>query len=189
MTEAWDQLKNVVSTDDAQGFNSASTQDIYELVRAIEDEHAARRTLRNTRRIKPFLDRLCQYAKAAELLCEEAALNWIWAPVRLMVQVAAECFDALDKLLAEFGQIARVLPDMAMITEQSWHNPYFQQAFAMIYVDVLAFYRRVYGILQRPGMHQEEIIPGLVLTQSCSRVEDNLHLQLGPVRRPLQGYP
>ena len=158
MVEACERLEHIVSVSDAQNFHASTFQDVYNTIRDIEHDHAARKTLRNTRRIKPFLDRIQQYAKCAEILHNETQLlQWVWGPARLMIQVASECVEALDKLLEEFSRIGVVLPKLDIVGDAMSNNFTFQQALAMVYVDLLAFFERIFGFFTMPGMPQIRI--------------------------------
>ena len=158
MVEACERLERTVSVSDAQNFHASTFQDVYNTIREIEHEHAARKKLRNTRRIKPFLDRVQQYTKCAEILHNETQLlQWVWGPARMMIQAASECVEALDKLLEEFSRIGAVLPELNTVDDATSGNFAFQHALAMIYVDLLAFYERIFAFFTMPGMPQSRI--------------------------------
>ena len=178
MFEALEQLKQNISVQDAEELCHVQLQDVYDLVRAIEDEQAARRKLRNTRRIKPFLDRIRAYTNVADILCKETELlPWIWAPVRLIIQVASESVDVLDNLLAEYGRVAEVLPKLD-IADLPRHDHGFQQVLAML------FHQRIYCLFSKPGTLPDKIITPVLASHSNlanSRVEDYLRVYLGPL--------
>ena len=184
MFEALEQFQQNISVQDAQELCYVQLQDVYDLVRTIEDEQAAQRKLRNTRRIKPFLDRIRAYTNVADILCKETELlPWIWAPVRLIIQVASESVDVLDNLLAEYGRVAEVLPKLD-IADLPRHDHGFQQVLAMLYVDMLAFHQRVYCLLSNPGTLPDKIITPVLASHSNLanfRVEDYLCVYLGPL--------
>jgi len=152
MKEAFERLKEVVSVTDARSFKSTTLRDVYEAALTIEREQSARRSLRNTRRLKPFLDGLQHYTKCVDTLCNGTPyLPWIWAPVKLLIQVASDYASAFDKLLAEYRHIADVLPRFDRLSETFRENPDFQHMLAMVYVDILAFHEKAYKFFCKPG--------------------------------------
>jgi hypothetical protein len=82
MQDAYDRLRQAVatvSTSDAREFSNTTLEDVFTAARQIETELAAKGSLRNTRRLKPFLDGLEQYSKVMEILCNGTPfLPWIW---------------------------------------------------------------------------------------------------------------
>src|SRR3954447_19322568 len=90
--EAFDRLEQTVSANhpvDAQNLYSTTLQDVRLAARQIEQELGARQCLRNMRRIEPLLAGLERYSKIIEVLCNGTPyLPWIWAPVKLVLQVS-----------------------------------------------------------------------------------------------------
>jgi hypothetical protein len=90
--DAFDKLEQTVSANhpiDARDFHSTTLQDVRAAAKQIEQELGARQCLRNMRRIEPFFAGLERYSKVVEVLCNGTAyLPWIWAPVKLVLQVS-----------------------------------------------------------------------------------------------------
>jgi hypothetical protein len=105
--DAFDRLKDSVTEDDARIFQSTTLQDVRNAALDLENQLGLRQSLRNMRRILPFLSGLERYSKSIEILCNGTPyLPWIWvslpkkalpwgkanckplqAPVKLVLQV------------------------------------------------------------------------------------------------------
>ncbi|GME27219.1 Zinc finger protein [Neofusicoccum parvum] len=85
---AFERLERSIAPDHARHFKSTTLQDVRDAAATVEDKLAASKSLRNMRRIEPFLMSLGRYAKVIEVLCNGTDyLPWIWAPIKLMLQV------------------------------------------------------------------------------------------------------
>lgn len=79
LAEAFDKLKSSVSDSDAVVFQSTLLQDVWKAARDIEHLQQRRRSVRNLRRIEPFLNAIGKYSKVLEVLCNGTPyLPWIW---------------------------------------------------------------------------------------------------------------
>jgi hypothetical protein len=77
--DAFTKLKQSVSDNDARDFNNTTLGDVIAVARTIETQLAARGSLRNAARLRPFLNGLEHYSKAVEVLCNGTPfLPWIW---------------------------------------------------------------------------------------------------------------
>lgn len=90
--DAFDKLEHVVHAGhpvEARAFRCTTLQDVWTAAKKIEQELDARQCLRNMRRIDPFLAGLERYSKAVDVLCNGTDyLAWIWAPMKLILQVS-----------------------------------------------------------------------------------------------------
>ncbi|KAF2493309.1 hypothetical protein BU16DRAFT_563472 [Lophium mytilinum] len=86
------------SANDVHVFGTTGLQDVRDAAKDIERQLAARQCLRNMKRIQPLLDGLEKYSKVVEVLCNGTPyLPWIWAPIKLMIQVLAVAYaDILE---------------------------------------------------------------------------------------------
>ena len=152
MDAAFQRLQHVVTPDDARSFCSTTLQDVFDTARAIERQLAASQSLRNLRRIQPFLNGIQEYTKVVDILCNGTPfLPWAWAPVKLMLQLSVDHVDVIDKLVAAYGQIAAVLPRYDRLGTAFMDNHDIQQVLAMVYSDILEFHERAYKFLRRAG--------------------------------------
>ena len=80
--EAFEQLKQSVSLTDAKDFQSTTLADVWNAARAIECVQRERASLRNLRRIGPFLEAIGKYSGVIEVLCQGTPfLPWIWVGI------------------------------------------------------------------------------------------------------------
>ncbi len=77
--QAFEKLKESVSPSDARNFQSTTLQDVWKAATEIEKSLRQRQSVRNMRRIAPFLKGLEKYSKTIEVLCNGTPyLPWIW---------------------------------------------------------------------------------------------------------------
>jgi hypothetical protein len=90
---AFDRLADVVKPQDVLLFHSTTLRDVYDAAYQIQEIQRKRRSLRYMSRLKPFLECLEKYSKAIDTLCNGTPfLPWIWAPVKLLLQVKSSSF-------------------------------------------------------------------------------------------------
>jgi hypothetical protein len=72
-------FKQTISPSDAVIFQSTSIEDVWKAAEKIQGDQKQRKSLRNMRRIEPFLKGLEKYSKVIEVLCNGTPyLPWIW---------------------------------------------------------------------------------------------------------------
>lgn len=77
--EAFKRLEKAIYPSDARLFHSLTLRDVWDAARSVESEQAARKSLRNMRRIQPLLYTLGKFSGAAETLCQGTPyLCFIW---------------------------------------------------------------------------------------------------------------
>ena len=75
-------LQDSVSKEDVRAFTITSYKDVWATARKIERDLERRKSLRNFRRLQPFLLGLEQYSKAIDVLCNGTPiLPYIWVSV------------------------------------------------------------------------------------------------------------
>lgn len=85
---AFYELEKCVSPADSTGFESATLDDVRKTALDIENQLAARQSLRNMRRLEPLFTGLNYYSKAIETLCNGTPyLPWLWAPISVILKV------------------------------------------------------------------------------------------------------
>ncbi|TVY84848.1 Vegetative incompatibility protein HET-E-1 [Lachnellula suecica] len=158
---AYRKLKDSVSSVDANAFQATSFEEVWRAAEEIEEAHKARGNLRNMRRIEPFLKSLENYSKVVEILCNGTPyLPWIWAPIKLMLQLANQYTTIFDKLLEAYRQIAEVMPQFGRLQLVFQDDPNFQIVLGMVYSDILEFHRRAYKFFARKladEQHDDEL--------------------------------
>jgi len=77
--KAISKLKQTVSSTDAAVFEHTSCEDVWKAAEEIQDAQRKRKSLRNMKRVEPFLKGLEKYSKVIEVLCNGTPyLPWIW---------------------------------------------------------------------------------------------------------------
>ncbi|KAK2802065.1 hypothetical protein FQN51_004975 [Onygenales sp. PD_10] len=131
--------------------NASTLSDVYDAVKTLEEELAQRRSLKNMRRLQPLFDGLRRYSQAVEVLCNGTPyVSWIWAPVTLILRLASDHENAIDKLIATYSTIGEVLPRFNRLGTVLRDSD-FQEALAVVYSDILEFHEEAYKFFQKSG--------------------------------------
>lgn len=94
--EAFEDLERAISPTDSNDFGSATLESVQKAALDIENQLAARSSLRNMRRLMPLFSGLQHYSSAVEVLCNGTPyLPWIWAPIKLILKVSRGHCDML----------------------------------------------------------------------------------------------
>ncbi|OAL28588.1 hypothetical protein AYO22_02782 [Fonsecaea multimorphosa] len=150
--EAFTKFEALVGANDARLFKATTLADVREAARIIERDQSQRRCLRNMRRIEPLFDALQLLGGAIETLCQGTPyLCFIWAPIKLLLQIADEYTNAFDQLLDAYRQIAQNLPRLGRFGAAFKDQDDFQAVLAEIYSDILEFHSHAYKYLRRGG--------------------------------------
>lgn len=89
--QAFEDLEKTISPADSKALADASLENVQKATLDIENQLAARSSLRNMRRLEPFLDGLAYYSKSIEVVCNGTPyLPWLWGPIKLILKVSLE---------------------------------------------------------------------------------------------------
>ncbi|KAF2233474.1 hypothetical protein EV356DRAFT_503548 [Viridothelium virens] len=150
--ETFDRIKTTVSEQDARQFQSTTLKDVRDAAIDLEARLGERKSLRNMRRIQPFLDGLDRYSSAVEVLCNGTPfLPWIWAPVKLVLELSSGFAQAFELIISAYKDIAQTLPRFDRLSATFKAEPDFQHVLAVFYADVVEFHRRSYQFVRRKG--------------------------------------
>ncbi|KAL5089356.1 hypothetical protein Trisim1_005643 [Trichoderma cf. simile WF8] len=148
--EAFEELQRTVSPLEAKDFQNTTLEDVEKAAIDIENQLAARKMLRNMRRLKPLFQGLGHYSQSIEVLCNGTPyLPWIWAPIKLILTIASDFVEALERIVAAYSQIAESLPRIEMLGEAFGKKVEFQEILAVFYSDILKFHRHAYMFIRR----------------------------------------
>lgn len=87
--EAFEELEATISPADSRDLEHATLEDVQKATKDIENELAARSSLRNMRRLMPLFIGLEHYSKSIEVACNGTPyLPWLWAPIKLILKVS-----------------------------------------------------------------------------------------------------
>lgn len=77
--DAFDDISSDFEPNETASFARITLKDVCEASVKIEEKLAAKRRIRNMRRLKPFFEGIERYSKAIEPLCNGTPfLPWIW---------------------------------------------------------------------------------------------------------------
>ncbi|KAF4546252.1 uncharacterized protein LTHEOB_4249 [Lasiodiplodia theobromae] len=150
VSKAFERFQSTVTPEHARNFNNTTLKDVRDAARQIEAELAARQSLKNMKRLYSFFQGIECYSKSIEVLCNGTPyLPWVWAPVKLMLQLSMDYVDALDKLIDAYRKIADSLPSLDRLSSALKDNHDFQAVLADLYGDILEFHRYAYKFVTR----------------------------------------
>lgn len=87
--EAFEDLEATISPADSRELRDATIGSVQKASEDIENELAARQSLRNMRRLMPLFSGLEYYSKSIEVACNGTPyLPWLWAPIKLILKVS-----------------------------------------------------------------------------------------------------
>ncbi|KAI8950616.1 hypothetical protein F4801DRAFT_590286 [Xylaria longipes] len=147
---AFYELEKSVSPADSTGFGSVALDDVRKTALDIENQLAARQSLRNMRRLEPLFSGLMYYSKAIETLCNGTPyLSWLWAPISVILKISSDYIEAFEQIVKAYSRIGESLTRFEVL-EQSFHqNSAFQQTLAIFYSDILEFHKEAYKSVRR----------------------------------------
>ncbi|KAG4295211.1 hypothetical protein FPRO06_01795 [Fusarium proliferatum] len=138
--------------DNRQILGVETVNDVRHAIRQIEQQLAARQSLRNLDRLTPFLNAIDRLSKPIDVLCNGTPfLPYIWAPLKLILQTVQHHTGALDRLVSAYGRIGQALPRLNRLGETFCESHDFQQLLSYLYSDILDFHSRAYRLIQKPG--------------------------------------
>lgn len=86
--EAFEDLGATMSPADSRDLEATTIESVQKAARDIENQLAARSSLRNMRRLMPLFSGLEHYSKSIEVACNGTPyLPWLWAPIKLILKV------------------------------------------------------------------------------------------------------
>jgi hypothetical protein len=149
---AFSRLQDALYPSDAALFRETTPEAVKDAIKIIERDQEGRRSLRGLRRIQPFFHGLSRLGGAIETLCQGTPyLCFIWAPVKLLLQIADEYTKGFEALLDAYGQIAQHLPRLDRFASIFQDQPDFQEVLANVYAGILDFHLHAYKMLRRKG--------------------------------------
>jgi hypothetical protein len=150
MRMAFEDLERTVTPADSRNFQGTTLQHVRAAALDIENQLAARQSLRNMRRLTPLLNGLEHYSKVVDVLCNGTPyLAWVWAPLTLILRVASEYMEAFEQLMKGYKRIADALGRFEILGDAFIENADFQHTIAIFYADILQFHKHAYKFVRR----------------------------------------
>ncbi|KAF5549123.1 NACHT domain-containing protein [Fusarium mexicanum] len=148
--KAFKDLERTVSVNDRIDLQDTTLDDVRKAAHLVEDELAARQSLRNMRRLEPLFTGLEYYSKTIEVLCNGTPyMPWIWAPIKLVLKISSDYVEAFEKIIKVYGQIAEPLARFQKLNRAFYSDKDVQQTLATFYSDILEFHKEAYQFVRR----------------------------------------
>ncbi|KAF4339743.1 NACHT domain protein [Fusarium beomiforme] len=149
---AYDELDRTINLADKRDFPNTTLQHVREAALKIENQLAARQSLRNMRRLMPLFRGLEHYSKVVDILCNGTPyLPWVWAPITLILRIASEFVEAFEQIIKGYASIAESLKRFEILSDVFINEPDFQHTVAVFYADILKFHKHAYKFVRRSG--------------------------------------
>lgn len=149
---AYDELDRTIIPGDQRDFQNSTLQHVRKAALDIENQLAARQSLRNMRRLMPLFQGLEHYSKVVEVLCNGTPyLSWIWAPITLILRIASEYVEAFEIIIKGYSSISDSLKRFEILSDAFIGQPEFQHTLAVFYADILEFHKYAYKFVRRRG--------------------------------------
>ncbi|KAI1173029.1 hypothetical protein F4777DRAFT_601066 [Nemania sp. FL0916] len=167
--EAFEQFRNSVTPDDRVKIECTELKDVLSALLDIQKDLRQRRENRNLRKLHPFVEGLNRYSGFLDTLGNGFSpyLPWIWvrqyifesfdqncyrvqqAPIKLMLQITSDYFDAFDKLIVAYGRIAETIPRLENLGDAFKESIALRTRIALYYADILDFHHRAYKFIRK----------------------------------------
>ncbi|KXH58631.1 NACHT domain-containing protein [Colletotrichum salicis] len=132
--------------------NVKSVADVCLAISQMERYLASRQKLRNFERLVPFLDAADRLTTPIDVLSNGVPfLPYIWAPLKLILQISQDHTHALDQILSAYSRIGALLPHFSRYRDAFPDSHDFQQLLGHIYEDIIDFHCHAYRLVQKPG--------------------------------------
>ncbi|KAH7012300.1 uncharacterized protein B0I36DRAFT_256992 [Microdochium trichocladiopsis] len=152
ISKAFEDLRQTITPFDSRGFSETLIEDVRQAALKIEDQLAARQSLRNMKRLMPLFASLEHYGKVMGILCNGTPfLSWVWAPITLILRVASEYVEAFEKIIKGYSKMAEPLRRFQILGATFSKSKEFQQTLAVFYADILEFHKHAYVFVKRSG--------------------------------------
>ncbi|KAK4113156.1 hypothetical protein N656DRAFT_778690, partial [Canariomyces notabilis] len=150
--DAFEGLRQIVSAGDRADWDSTTLDNVRHAIHLVENQLAARQSLRNMRRLMPLFEGLGYYSKSIEVLCNGTPyLPWLWAPIKVILKVASDYVEAFETIVKAYSRIAEPLRRFKTLDQAYSTNPDVQQTLAVFYADILRFHKEAYQVVCRNG--------------------------------------
>ncbi|KAI9146903.1 Vegetative incompatibility protein [Paramyrothecium foliicola] len=120
-----------------------TANEVYKATSKLQEDNAAKGRLRHLVKIKPFLDRLGEYATVIEVFVQvqPEILALIWGPIKILLLWSSEATKGLDCITDALASIGNVLPHFEILAQTFDNSDAIRAALALFYEDMLDFYQ------------------------------------------------
>ena len=147
------------SLNDDETFNTlitfTSVDEVYQLADELQKRQAENSHLRHLCRIEPYLNRLKDYTMAVDTFVQvyPQILALIFGPIKLLLQWASALTGSLDGILDTLVDIGAAFPVFNGHMEMFWRSERMQRLYALLFRDILDFYRICLKFFSMSGKH------------------------------------
>ncbi|KAI0813590.1 hypothetical protein GGR55DRAFT_687285 [Xylaria sp. FL0064] len=151
--------------------DAATLDDVYQKAAELQENAACRASMRNFRRLRPFLDVLAGYGQVIEVFVQvkPEILALIWGPIKLILQWSSELSKAWDAVAEVTVKISQALPQFSELVNVFRDSSRVKAALVLFYGDILHFYRVLLKMLRNPRWKQ---IWEMIWKQAKKEVDD-----------------
>ncbi|EHK45148.1 hypothetical protein TRIATDRAFT_198926 [Trichoderma atroviride IMI 206040] len=150
MRDAFEDLKRILTIPDRMQLENLTLEDVERAALKVEKQLAASQSLRNMRRLAPLFRGLEHYSHTIEVLCNGTPyLPWIWAPIKLVLEVSADYIKAFESMIQVYHRLAEPLARFSIFDRAFSSNKEVQKALAVYYSDILKFHGEAYKFIRR----------------------------------------
>ncbi|KAK1246773.1 hypothetical protein MKX08_000575 [Trichoderma sp. CBMAI-0020] len=150
MQDAFEDLKRAITIPDRMQLENLTLEDVERAALTVEKQLAASQSLRNMRRLAPLFRGLEHYSHTMEVLCNGTPyLPWIWAPIKLVLEISADYIKAFESIIQVYHRLAEPLARFSIFDRAFSSNKEVQKALAVYYSDILKFHGEAYKFIRR----------------------------------------
>ncbi|KAF5532216.1 NACHT domain-containing protein [Fusarium mexicanum] len=122
--------------------SAGTIEEVYKLTNDIQSKLAPQGKLRHLAKIKPFLDRLSEYASVIEVFVQAKPdiLAFLWGPIKIILHWSSQISSVLDKVADVLEKVGYALPHFARMAQTFNASDAVMSAVTLYYEDILDFY-------------------------------------------------
>ncbi|KAL2820837.1 hypothetical protein BDW59DRAFT_150618 [Aspergillus cavernicola] len=127
--------------DQVESFRATDYAVLTRELKRIQVEQERAGTLRNLRRIEHFIKKSQQFGQVLEgILGTAERMNFIWGPVKTLLQISRGHSDLLDAILSAYERLGDELPILSDHLEIFTYNVGLQRVLARLFEDIMEFH-------------------------------------------------
>ncbi|KAF4452091.1 NACHT domain protein [Fusarium austroafricanum] len=135
---------------------AGNIEEVYKVTNDIQSKLAPQGKLRHLAKIKPFLDRLSEYASVIEVFVQVKPdiLALIWGPIKIILQWSSQISSVLDKVADVLERIGYALPQFARLAQTFNTSDVVKSALTLYYEDILDLYAILFHFFRKTRWKQ-----------------------------------
>ncbi|KAF5721586.1 NACHT domain-containing protein [Fusarium mundagurra] len=136
--------------------SAGTIEEVYKLTNDIQSKLAPQGKLRHLAKIKPFLDRLSEYAGVIEVFVQVKPdiLALIWGPIKIILHWSSQISSVLDKVANVLESAGYALPHFARMAQTFNTSDAVMSALTLYYEDILDLYTVLFHFFRKTRWKQ-----------------------------------